>query len=478
MAHSNDNKEYLSLNFLETPNAVALITNSSQVTFKSLSRLVENAANKLLNAEVSNNCNCAIISENNIDFIISVIALWKIGAVPVPLNIRLTNQELNNQIKFTDCAYVLIHKEIKSKFSFETGTTVIEIPFYDSVQPIDSDYEIELNFDKNSLILFTSGSSDKPKAVVFTFGNFHSSALQTYKLSSARQNDTWLASLPLYHIGGFMIFIRALFNRSTLLLPGPLTNESLTTFINEHNPSFISFVSTQLLRITSAKTAPNSKLKALFIGGGPIEKNMLLEAIKLGWPIIKVYGSTETCSMVSALDLRKKLIKLDSAGKAIQENSITILGINKGEVLIEGLSVANGYYKEESQNLINGKFHSNDYGFIDEDGYLFIEGRIDDIIISGGENINANEITNTLLEDILIADAYTFGVKDKQWGQSVACAVVPAKTGLNENMIRDYLKSKIASYKIPKNIYIIKSIPKTDLGKVRKEELLKMLSLY
>lgn len=472
------NKDWLLQLSQINPNGLAVITSSQRFTFAVLNVLVDNTRKSLINSGIKKNNNCAIVLNNNIDFIISVLALWRIGAVPVPLNLRLTNTELEKQISFTDCDFIILQKELKKSFEFKNHK-IIEAEFGNTVSQIENYYEDDFKESRASLILFTSGSTDKPKAVVFTFKNFINSAAQTNKLINVDENDSWLASLPFYHIGGFMIFVRALFTGIPLIIPSSLAHENIVNSILKQNPSFISFVSAQLAKIINENILPNKNLKAVFLGGGPVENNLIISAKEKGWNVIKVYGSTETCSMVTALDCRNKIKKIESAGKPLKENSIFISGnTNNGEIIIESGSVAKSYYKDSGNKLLNGKFHSNDFGYIDEDGYLFIEGRVDDIIISGGENINAKEITTALFENPKIEDAFTFGIKDYKWGRAVVSAVVAKDKSINEANLKEYLKSKIASYKIPKRIFFVKEIPKTELGKVRKEELQKQLTSY
>lgn len=181
-------------------------------------------------------------------------------------------------------------------------------------------YEAAFAENKTSLMLFTSGSTDKPKAVVFTFKNFLNSVVQTNELINASEKDSWLASLPFYHIGGFMIFVRALINGSSLIIPDSLTHTAIANSINEFKPGYISFVSTQLSRMIDENVKPDENLKAVFVGGGPVENNLIISAKEKGWKILKVYGSTETCSMVTALDCRNEIIKIASAGKPLQKN--------------------------------------------------------------------------------------------------------------------------------------------------------------
>lgn len=477
MKDINKNKDWLLQHSDLIPNGLALISNSQRITFAALNGLVNNAVQIFQSSGIKKEKHCAVISNNNAEFIISVLALWRIGAVPVPLNIRLTKKNLEEQINFTECGFIIIHKELLSNCEFKNHK-IIEIPLGNTILPAEINYKDDFTESGTSLMLFTSGSTNKPKAVVFSFKNLINSAVQTNKLISADGKDAWLASLPFYHIGGFMIFVRALINGIPIIIPDSLTHEDVIDSVLKHNPSFISFVPTQLLKVINENISPNKNLKAVLIGGGPVENNLIISANEKGWKIIKVYGSTETCSMVSALDCRNKIVKIESAGKPLQENSISINGEDKGEIVVESNSVAKCYYKDPNEKLLNGKFYSNDFGFIDEYGYLFIEGRIDDIIISGGENINAKEITNALLENSNIGDAFTLGIKDDKWGQAVVSIVVSKDKSINEEKLKKYLRSRIASFKIPKKIFFVEEIPKTELGKVRKEELLKQLNLY
>ena len=455
----------------------AVVTKSQEYTFSELNGLVETASKLFKNSGVKRNNHCAVISNNNIDFIISIFALWRIGAIPVPLNIRLTNSEIKNQIKFTECNYVIIHTELINKYDIDNEVEVIKIPFPKMIT--ESKVVKTNNFQNNkiSLMLFTSGSTEKPKAVIFTFGNFINSVLQTNKLLTPKVNNSWLASLPFYHIGGFMILGRSIINGNTLILPNSLSHFDVMESLINFNPSFISFVSTQMKRIIDENIKPSKNLEAVFLGGGPINEDLITACKKNNWPIIKVYGSTETCSMVSALDLRNKIIKINSAGKELQKNTISVSELNNGEIIVEGESVAKGYFNDSGIKLKNGKFYSNDIGFIDNKGYLFIKGRADDIIISGGENIDTNEITKVLLEHPGIKDAFSFGISDKEWGTLLSAAVVLKTKNLKPEKIIDFLKTKLADYKIPKKIFIIDKMPKTDLGKINKEELLKIIKL-
>lgn len=452
----------------------AVLSNTENYTFAELNQLVDNTVNYLLDSGIKKDEHCAVISGNNLDFVVYLLAIWRIGAVAVPLNKRLSEKELNSQISSTDCKYILLHDELSGRFKFSIYKTLI-IPSALSHAAKASDKNGDYSDNKMSLMIFTSGSTDIPKAVFYRFKNLTYSAEQTLSLAAADENDSWLASLPFYHIGGFMIIVRAMMAGLPIIIPDSLKQEDILNSIKSFSPSIISFVPTQLSRIINEDIIPKDNLKAVFIGGGPSDNLLINSAVNKGWPLIKVYGSTETCSMITALDLRDGIKKINSGGKVIG-NAIISIDKAKGEIIIEGKSVADGYYNQPDTRLSGGVFHSNDFGFVDVEGYLHVEGRIDDIIISGGENINTREILKLLFENENIEDAHVFGMDDAEWGQALSCAVVARDPAVNSNTILEYLKTKTAGYKLPKKIFFVDSIPRTDLGKVNNSQLLKKIN--
>jgi len=215
------------------------------------------------------------------------------------------------------------------------------------------------------------------------------------------------------------------------------------------------------------KIKPNPELKNVLLGGGFISKELVEQATDLGWKITKVYGSTETASFVTALSPKDFELKPASAGKPIAPNKIIIIDENNnalaknisGEVLISSPSLMQGYLIEHDKDESKEKyFHSNDIGFIDDDGYLFLESRKSDLIISGGENISPFEIEKEILQHFAIKETAVFPLK------------------FNVKDLNAYLKNKLAGFKIPKNVFIEKELPKTELGKVEKKKIIEKYS--
>ena len=152
--------------------------------------------------------------------------------------------------------------------------------------------------------------------------------------------------------------------------------------------------------------------------------------------------------------------------------------IEDNEIVVSGRTIFQNYFNDEDhtkQKLRNGKFYTGDTGFIDDDGFLFVTGRKDEMIISGGENINPAEIKNLLESHPSITEAFVFGVPDKKWGEAVTAAVVPDNKNIDSDELKDWLKVKAASFKIPKKIFLLTGLPKTDLGKIDKRKVLEQI---
>ena len=188
-----------------------------------------------------------------------------------------------------------------------------------------------------------------------TFNNLYYSASNGNQILNQTEHDRWLASLPVYHIGGFSIFIRAFLFSSCVIIPKSLQTEDIIYSMQNYNPTLASFVSTQLKRLIDLKIRPNEELKNVLLGGGFINDDLINDAIKLGWKVSKVYGSTETSSFVTALSFDEILNGNKSSGKPLKNNFIKIIDERgndlqpnaSGEILIKSQSVMKGYLNND-----------------------------------------------------------------------------------------------------------------------------------
>lgn len=477
---------------IKQPNNQAIIASGKTLTYQELLSECLTAANYLFSLGIIEGDRVGILFKHSYEFFVIVNALWFIGSVPVPLNTRNTNEEIQNQLHQADIKFLIIDETLQSHFAsliFQNKTYLNEITNYEvrstKFNPQHSTFYI-LN---SALILFTSGSAGKPKAVVHTFNSLLESVKATDSFADLTPNDIWLASLPLYHVGGLMILVRSLVACSSVIFPGSLKFDKIKQSIKQSNPTHVSLVSTTLQKFLAEKVYPGKNLKYIFLGGGPSEGKLTLDAIEHGLPIVKVYGSTETCSMVTAFQPSETKLKPDSVGKALGTNKIKIKSMSKndsddfcgsgevGEIVVSAQALFKKYYNDQlttDKVLKNGWYYTGDYGWLDDEGYLYIESRREDLIITGGENVSTNEVETAIKSHHLIDDAFVFALQDETWGQ-IICAAVASKK-LSEEEIRNFLREKIAGYKIPKRFFFIESIPKNEMGKVNRVEFLKQFN--
>jgi O-succinylbenzoic acid--CoA ligase len=470
----------------------AIMSFHSSLSYKEMFDECLHVSNHFTNLGIMPGDNVGILFSHHPDFWVVVNSLWIIGAVPVPLNTRNTEQEILQQLVHAKIKYLIIDTTPGlttnfSKMKFSDPDFCKTVYFDKTI--ISTNEKANLKLDdstpfalRSALILFTSGSSGKPKAVVHTFHSLFESVTALDSFCNLSMNNIWLASLPLYHIGGFMVLVRSLIAGSCIAFPDSLKHEEIKSSLEKFNPSYVSLVPTMLKQFLSEDVQPNNKLKYVFLGGGRSDEQLCFNVISTNWPIVKVYGSTETCSMVTALLPEEIKIKPSSSGKPLGRNTIKIMNasddIENGEILIHSDSLFKEYYNDTettNKHIVEGWYHSGDYGWCDAEGYLFIEARRDDLIITDGENVNPNEVEAAIKNIDNVKDAFVFGIEDEKWGQLICAAIIAEN--ITEDNVRIQLKEKIAGYKIPKKIFFVKEIPRNEMSKIKRSELFSILKL-
>ncbi len=462
----------------------AIIAKEKVVDYPEMTRLINNTAAKYFSDGIKPQNKIAIISENSFECVITIFALWRLNTIPVMLNIRLKEDELRKQIDFAECSMLLKSGNF-SNYLPDFSSQNLSIEYADRV----IDYNNETSGNDTAVILFTSGSSGKPKGVEITNSNLFESYLSITSEYSFSSTDRFLASLPFYHIGGFSIITRSILSGGTLIIPSSLKTDVIAEYINRYDPTVVSLVPTMLKRLIDDNIKPNKSLRLAFIGGGPSDNELVITALNLGWPFVKVYGSTETSSMISGIAGNRLRKKPASGGKAFKNVEIKILDdsykeieyFKIGEITVKSKSIAKGYLKNSElweSKIHNGYYLTGDWGYLDSEEFLFVVSRRTDLIISGGENIDPAEIEKVMNSYPGISESIVFPVKDKEWGQiPVAAIVTKEDTKPSEWEIQKYLKTNLSSYKHPKKIFFVEKLPRTDLGKIDLPSLKKSLNL-
>lgn len=449
--------------YFDREELTAIRTDSESISYKKLFELSDKISRNINSILSTEQKYIPVLSSNSADFIINTVALWNLGLVPVPLNTRWTEKEISEVIFNNNFKFILFEREYSDKLS------ALEINkfSFDDLFNINSEL-FQKRFNDEAVVIFTSGSSAQPKGVVHTFDTLVNSILNGSKILNQNIGDRWLASLPFYHIGGFQIICRTLSSGCEIIIPTDLHIDSIKKSINKFKPTHISLVAAQLKRLLEENTIPDQTLKISLIGGGFSEDNLLLEAALKGWNPIQVYGSTETASFVTAATAEEIISKPNTVGRAVENVKIKIS--SEGEILISTKSLFKKYLNDEKardEKIKNEFYHSGDLGKIDEEGYLFVEARRTDLIVSGGENINPTEVEKALLKIPYIKEACVFPIQDENWGQIAAAALVTDGI-IDEEYLRNELRKNLSSFKIPKKFFFVDELPKTSLGKIER----------
>ena len=485
-----DNLSNSFFSFSNRDDIIAIFSNNLQLSYKQLFDQSKTIADFFASKQINKNDYVPILIADQISFIKTITALWYLGAIPVPINSRLTNQEIISILEEYDFKFLITDIDISfESLSFDGEKLKSTNSHRDTKERIFTKINLaeSISFPQNKIeypihdlndeavVIFTSGSTGKPKGVVHTFSSLINSIENGNQILNQHENDRWLASLPFYHIGGFQIICRSLYNGCAIVIPDSFQTDDLAKTIFEFNPTHLSLVSTQLEKLIYQKVEPGNQLKVSLIGGGFIDDELMFEAEKLGWKPYRVYGSSETASFVTAISADEIRQKPQSVGKSLK-NVYTKVA-KDSEILIKSESLFVKYLNDEDeskQKLVDGFYHTGDLGFVDEDGYLFIEARRTDLIITGGENVNPTEVEKAISKIEGITEVCVFPKPNKTWGHIVACVLVSVDKSLGGKIIKEMLKKTLAGYKIPKEFIFTDKLPRTSLGKLEREKIRKM----
>ena len=422
---------------------IAVITQDCSLSCQQLEESIDLAVENLKRLGVKPRERVALISPNTVEYIIALFALWRLGAVACLLSTRLPEEGARACLKNISCARTIAPEEI----SIPGTRTFSE---RDEVRVPGTEYALNDSSD----IMFTSGSSGDPKAVAHSFGNHYYSALAANEHIPVAPGDRWLLSLPLYHVGGLGIVWRTFLAGGTVVVPD--SSADLADPLRQFNITHVSLVPTQLHRLLSvAKNIPLlQKLKAILIGGSPVPDALLRRAVDAGLSVYVTYGLTEMASQVAT---SKRLTKEDPLPRGQILRCAQARISDDHEILVKGKTLFQGYVHEKGIGLPldkQGWFCTGDLGCLKEDGTLTVLGRKDNMFISGGENIQPEEIERHLCHIEGIVQAVVVPVKNEEFGhRPVAFIQTKEGTRVSREEIQSFLRNYLPSFKLPDQIY-------------------------
>jgi O-succinylbenzoic acid--CoA ligase len=426
------------------PDRTALLAEGAAVTYAELEAEATWVARRLAAHGVRRGSVVALTMHAHREQVVLAHALMKIGATVLPLSPRLTAAER---------AAVIAAEE-----------PIVDLDDAGELTQTEADLPLlgEHDMDDVCARVLTSGSSGSPRPVGLSYGNFLWNAVGSAFNIGVQPEDRWLCCVPLSHIAGLGIVMRSVIYGTAAVVHDGFDVDRVAASLEEDGVTLVSLVTTMLSRLLDAG-ADLSGPRAILVGGGPVPEEALEEAIAKGATVVQTYGLTETCSQVTTLAPIDAKRKLGSAGRPLLT---THLRIQEGEILIQGPTVAPGRADAD------GWLHTGDLGRIDDEGFLYVEDRIDDMIVSGGENVAPAEVEKVLLRHPEVADAAVIGREDPEWQQAVTAVVVLSSgSTATPDELRRHCAESLAGFKVPKRVELASALPRTPSGKLMRRAL-------
>ncbi|HIG51087.1 MAG TPA: hypothetical protein EYQ17_02310 [Candidatus Marinimicrobia bacterium] len=452
----------------QNPEKLFIQFGDNQFSYLDIAEMVQTYSRSLLRENIQPQDRILIYLPSGVELIEIILACFEIGAVAAPISPKLTEGERNVIIDKIQPKLIITNWNQKlPDFSSPIPVSCIEeLPNASSgCSVIKNDYIY--NSDDITAIILTSGTTGIPKAVQLTYGNFEASCNNWNEFLQFQSNDQFLCCLPLHHIGGLAVMLRALMFGFSVNLVSTFEAKLVLDTIIKYPVSIISLVPTMLKRILDLEGGLKAikSLRWILLGGGPSPEYLLDLCIKEKLNIVKVYGMSETCSGTVGLKLLDEPQNKLYAGRPFNGAKIWT---ENNELYISGPMVMKGYVGEAATN---GHHNSHDLGQVDNGNLVFLDIRRKDLIITGGENVNPLEVEEALLQIEGITDAAVIGVEDVEWGEKVVAYIVNSEFGIHNSEFRMKLKGRISDFKIPKEFIQVSSIPRNELGKIVYEKL-------
>ncbi|WP_332898820.1 o-succinylbenzoate--CoA ligase [Haladaptatus sp. CMSO5] len=476
-----------------SPDEVALIDAENDVhwTYHELTEAVDETAAHLSGAGVLPGDHVGVLLETSISFVRLIHAVARLGAVLVPFNTRLTAAEVAPQIERADVSVLVCSESTEAKAMGATEGTGVSLLSLDAslrarVTKLDSQPTAEVRpatweADDPQLIMFTSGTTGEPKAVVLTHGNFAASAeASAYRLGTL-PDDRWLVCLSLYHMGGLSPILRAARYGSTVVLIEAFDEQVVGDAIAEYQPTGISLVPVMLSRLLDAGVSFDP-FRFVLLGGAPAPDDLIERCEREGVPVSPTYGMTEAASQIATATPSEAFAYPGTVGRPLFGTDVTVVGDDgdpvepgtPGELVVSGPTVMKEYY-DDYETTVDAfseyGLHTGDMGYQDEGGRLWVANRRADRIITGGENVDPAEVVAVLLTHPKVADAAVVGIEDDEWGERVGALVVTEDVEkVTGDELVDHCRAKLAGYKCPRVIGFTSALPRTASGTVEREK--------
>ena len=470
-------------------------------TFAELNERANKLANAFLDAGVTPGTRVAFLLMNGIEFVEAYLGLAKIGAVVVPLNWRLTASELEFILSDSGASWLIFddpfaeavetlqsenRTDVREWLHVLPSTAVKGARTYADFVAAASEVEPEITSgDEDMLyIMYTSGTTGLPKGVVHSHRTSLWAVLTMAPVLDMRPADRYISMLPMFHVGALTPVVMNTYHGTTSVVLRSfdpklawqlIEKESISTGLAV--PAMLNF----MMQVPGNEDFDTSSLRWILSGAAPVPVALIKQYAERGIEIQQIYGLTETCGPACVIDSENAIRRAGSTGKAFYHTEVKILDGDgqacppntPGEVLVRGPHIMHAYWNQPqatAETLEGGWLHTGDIATMDEDGFVTIQDRKKDMIISGGENIYPAEIENLLIEHPEVREAAVIGQPSARWGESPFAILVAANPDEPPGQadIMTFLDARLARFKIPKGMALVDEIPRNPSGKILK----------
>ncbi len=508
--------EFLTITNAIVPDRTAIVFEGKRFSFSDLNERSNRLANALAGLGIGKGDRIAILQVNCNEYVEAYYASAKLGAIFVPLNFRAKQNELTHMLKHSETQVLLLGKRYADMVK-DMSKELPNIKHYICIEGgIEGmlDYEellanaspddvfTDIADDDMTILMYTAGTTGLPKGVPLPHNSFSVYMLENVNPVDPDVDETNLLTMPLYHVAGIQAMLAATYGGRCIAIMRQFDTDEWLDMAQQEKVNRAMLVPTMLKRIVDHPDFGKydlSSLRVITYGAAPMPLEVIKKAIELfpGASFINAFGQTETASTITALgpedhkiegteeEKEKKLKRLTSSiGRPMPDVEIKIVGEDgnempagePGEIVAKGPRVMSGYWKDAEKTAKtltpDGWLRTGDMGYMDEDGYIFLAGRGDDLIIRAGENISPEEVENAIYTHPAVDEVAVIGVSDPEWGQEIKAVVVLKKgmTATGEE-ISEHCRKELASFKRPRYVEFIDELPRTSTGKILKRVL-------
>jgi len=513
--------EFLTISSAVVPDRDALVSGDgkTRVSYAEMASHVNRLTNALQSMGVGIGDRVAVMATNSPEYVETYYACAKLGACFVPVNFRAKHEELSYMLNASEAVVLFAGKRYLDLVDSLRG----EVPGLREVITLDEasdglrsyadllagapDDELFVDVDESepTVLIFTSGTTAMPKGVELTYLNLSLYVVNTMSPADpTAEHEKTLLSVTIAHVAGITAILSSIWGGRTLVILPQFDPELWLEAVERERVTHSFVVPTMLKRLMDYEYFDKhdiSSLKLITYGAAPMPFEVVARAIEtFTCDLMNAYGQTESTSSLTYLgpddhrlngsdeENAKKLHRLRSVGRVMDDVEIAILdpmgnslpGGQEGEICVSSARVMKEYLNADEATaaaVVDGWLHTGDIGFLDEDGYLFITGRVKDLIIRGGENIAAGEIEAILDEHPLVEESAIIGVPDPEWGETVKAVVVLDPAAMERDIedvrgeLREHCRAHLASYKAPAYFAFMDELPRNPMGKVLKTDL-------